>query len=134
VARTSSSELAALIGLLGLTDDETLEIFAVDPLTLISGDLDHRPELPILAVLAGAAAEQAGEDGLRRWLRTAGPAGRPIDLLVSGRFAAFEDALETLADRGLVLRSTPSSPGRTGGPPPPTDVRPVGRHRETDGL
>ncbi len=134
MARTSSSELAGLIGLLGLTDDETLAIFAVDPLSLISGELDHRPELPILAVLATAAADQAGETGLRRWLRAAGPAGRPIDLLVAGDFAGFEDALGTLADRGLVLRSTPP-PGRpAGGPSRPTDVRPSGRNRETGGL
>ncbi len=134
MARTSSSELAALIGLLGLTDDEALEVFAVDPLSLISGELDHRPELPILAVLARAAAQQAGETGLRRWLRAPGPAGRPIDLLVAGDFAAFEDALETLADRGLVLRAGPLAAGRPGGPPPPTDVRPPGRTREPGGL
>jgi hypothetical protein len=122
VARTSSSELAALFGLLGLTDEETLAIFAVDPLSLISGELDHRPELPILAVLAKAAAEQAGEAGLRRWMRSAGPSGRPIDLLVAGDFAGFEDALGGLAERGLVV----SSPR-----PPP---RPPGRSRETGGL
>jgi hypothetical protein len=108
VARTSSSELAALFGLLGLTDEETLAIFAVDPLSLISGELDHRPELPILAVLAHDAAERAGPQGLRRWMRAGGPAGRPIDLLVAGDFAGFEDALGGLAERGLVLRSTPS--------------------------
>jgi hypothetical protein len=105
VARTSSSELARLIGLLGLSDDETLDIFAVDPLAALSGDLDHRPELPILVVLAAAAAAAAGEAGLRRWLRATGPAGRPIDLLLAGDFAGFEDALGTLADRGLVIRS-----------------------------
>jgi hypothetical protein len=117
VARTSSSELAALIGLLGLTDEETLEIFAVDPLSLISGELDHRPELPILAVLAQAAVEQAGPAGLHRWMRATGPAGRPVDLLVAGDFAGFEDALGTLADRGLVLRSAPSAGPRPDGPP-----------------
>jgi hypothetical protein len=130
VARTSSSELTGLIDLLGLTDDETLAIFAVDPLSLISGELDHRPELPILAVLANAAADQAGPAGLRRWMRVAGPCGRPIDLLVAGDFAGFEDALGGLAERGLVLRSSPSSPGR----PHQTDVRPLGRSGETGGL
>jgi hypothetical protein len=130
VARTSSSELAGLIDLLGLTDDETLAIFAVDPLSLISGELDHRPELPILAVLANTAAEQAGPVGLRRWMRAAGPTGRPIDLLVAGDFGGFEDALGTLADRGLVLRSESSPPARPGS----TGVRPPGRSRKTDGL
>jgi hypothetical protein len=109
------AELAALIGLLGLSDDETLEIFAVDPLSLISGELDQRPELPILAVLAKAAAEQAGPAGLRRWLRASGPAGRPIELILAGDFAGFEDALGTLADRGLVIRSR-RVPEETAGP------------------
>jgi hypothetical protein len=130
VARTSSSELGGLLDLLGLTDDEALTIFAVDPLSLISGELDHRPELPILAVLARTAADQAGPAGLRRWIRASGPGGRPIDLLVAGDFAAFEDALGTLAERGLVVRAAPSPPGRPG----QTDVRPLGRSRETDGL
>jgi hypothetical protein len=42
---------------------------------------------------------------LRRWVRATGPAGRPIDLLVARDFAAFEDALATLAERGFVLRA-----------------------------
>jgi hypothetical protein len=130
VARTSSSELAGLIDLLGLTDDETLAIFAVDPLSLISGELDHRPELPILAVLANTAAEQAGPVGLRRWMRAAGPAGRPIDLLVAGDFGGFEDALGALAEHGLVLRARPAPPARPGS----RDVRPLGRSGETGGL
>jgi hypothetical protein len=41
---------------------------------------------------------------LRRWVRADGPNGRPIELLVSRDFAAFEDALATLADRGFVIR------------------------------
>jgi hypothetical protein len=128
VARTSSSELAGLIGLLGLTDDETLAIFAVDPLSLISGELDHRPELPILAVLTRSAADAAGAGGLRRWLRASGPAGRPIDLLVAGDFAGFEDALGTLAERGLVVRSAPAPVAATRAArvaPTPVDRRPT---------
>jgi hypothetical protein len=66
----------------------------------VSGDLDHKPELPILLDLL---AEQE-ESGLRRWLRTEGPAGRPIDLLLARDFAAFENALGTLAERGFVIR------------------------------
>ena len=46
-----------------------------DPLTLLSGQLDHRPELPIL-----------------------------LDLLTRRDFAAFENALATLAERGFVIR------------------------------
>jgi hypothetical protein len=153
VARTSSSELARLVGLLGLTDDETLAIFDLDPVSVISGALEHRPELPILLVLAQDAAEQAGPVGLQRWLRVSGPAGRPIELLLTGDFAGFEDALGGLADRGLILRSTPqgevarrdptaapvpaqtpSDPARAPPAGRPTDVRPPGRHEETGGL
>ena len=117
MARTSSSELAELIALLGLTDEEALAIFAVDPLSLISGELDHRPELPILVTLGQAAAEQAGRAGLHRWLRAAGPAGRPIDLLVAGDFAGFEDALAILLERGLVV-SAPQTPAARPGERP----------------
>jgi hypothetical protein len=132
--RTNAAELSALIARLGLTDEETLEIFAVDPLSLISGELDHRPELPILGVLTAAAAEQAGESGLHRWMRAAGPAGRPVDMLLAGDFAGFEDALGTLADRGLVLRSGTPPATRTAGRPDAAERRPPGRHGETGGL
>jgi hypothetical protein len=71
---------------------------------VVSGDLDHRPELPILLDLLADASEQAGPAVLRRWVRRAGPAGRPVDLLLARDFAAFEDALTTLAERGFVLR------------------------------
>jgi hypothetical protein len=45
-----------------------------------------------------------GEAVLRRWLRAAGPNGRPADHLLAQDFAAFEEDLATLADRGFVLR------------------------------
>ena len=41
---------------------------------------------------------------LRRWVRTAGPAARPIDHLLARDFAAFELALGALAQRGFVVR------------------------------
>jgi hypothetical protein len=75
-----------------------------DPLTLLSGQLDHRPELPILLDLLAEAEERAGAPVLRRWIRAEGPAGRPIELLITRDFAAFEDALATLAERGFVIR------------------------------
>jgi hypothetical protein len=134
VARTSSSELAKLIGLLGLTDDETLAIFEVDPLSLISGELGHRPELPILVTLTETAAEQVGRAGLHRWLRAGGPAGRPIDLLATGNFAGFEDALAVLGERGLVVASPKSPAVRPGAGAAPAGPRPPGRHGETAGL
>ena len=41
---------------------------------------------------------------LRRWVRAAGPAGRPIDALTARDFTAFEDALGELERRGFVVR------------------------------
>jgi hypothetical protein len=90
--------------LLGLSEDELMTALDADPLTLLSGQLDHRPELPILLDLLAEAEERAGAPVLRRWVRADGPAGRPIDLLMRRDFGAFEDALTTLADRGFVIR------------------------------
>lgn len=91
--------------LLGLSEDELCALLAVDPLTLLSGQLDHRPELPILLDLLADAEERAGAPVLRRWVRANGPAGRPLDALLRRDFGAFEDALGDLAQRGFVLRS-----------------------------
>jgi hypothetical protein len=40
---------------------------------------------------------------LKRWVRAKGRHGRPVDLLTGRDFAAFEDALDDLAERGFVL-------------------------------
>jgi hypothetical protein len=90
--------------LLGLNEDELCQVLDVDPLTLLSGQLDHRAELPILLDLLAEPSERAGPSLLRRWVRAPGPAGRPIDVLLRRDFAAFEDALGDLAERGFVLR------------------------------
>jgi hypothetical protein len=95
---------ARLMDLLGLTEDELCRVLDADPLQVLSGQLDHRPELPILLDLLAEAEERAGAAVLRRWVRRQGPAGRPIDLLVARDFGAVEDALATLAERGFVLR------------------------------
>ncbi|MGX6447666.1 hypothetical protein ACVU7I_06315 [Patulibacter sp. S7RM1-6] len=92
---------------LGLTDEELLQILDADPLSVLGGELDHKPQLRLLLALTEEPAEQVGVPTLRRWLRTAGPAGRPVDLLVRREFGAFEDALATLQARGLVIRRTP---------------------------
>ena len=68
---------------LGLTEDELCQVLGVDPLTLLSGQLDHRAELPILLDLLEQPAEQAGPAVLRRWVRAPGSAGRPIDRAVA---------------------------------------------------
>ena len=90
--------------LLGLSDEELLRVLDADPLAVITGELEHKPELPILLDLLADAEERAGAPVLRRWLRAAGPAGRPLDLLLARDYAGFEDALAALAERGFVLR------------------------------
>jgi hypothetical protein len=89
---------------LGLDEDELCQVLDVDPLSLIGGELDHRPELSILLALTQDAGERVGEDVLRRWVRTSGPSGRPVDHLLARDFAAFEDDLDSLERRGFVIR------------------------------
>ncbi|HEX7292122.1 MAG TPA: hypothetical protein VF250_13440 [Conexibacter sp.] len=89
--------------LLGLSEEELCTTLAVDPLTLLSGQLDHRPELGILLELLAEAEEQVGAAVLRRWVRAKGPSGRPLDALLQRDFAAFEDQLAQLRGRGFVL-------------------------------
>ena len=86
-----------------------------DPLEVVSGDLDHKPELPILLDLLAEAEESAGAATLQRWVRAAGPHGVPVDLLLSRDFAAFETSLATLAERGFVIshRGPGASPPAT---------------------
>jgi hypothetical protein len=83
---------------LGLGDDELLATLDIDALTLVAGDeLPHRPELPLLLALT----DEHDPALLRRWLRTKGPWGRPLDLLVVRDFGRFEDALADLGERGF---------------------------------
>ena len=95
---------ARLMDLLGLSEDELCQTLAVDPLSLLSGQLDHVGELPILLALLDEASERAGAPVLRRWVRSSGPAGRPLDALLARDFGAFEDAVGELADHGFVIR------------------------------
>jgi hypothetical protein len=104
VPASGADRAARLMELLGLSEDELCRILDADPLTLLSGQLSHRPELPILLSLLAEAREKAGEAVLRRWVRAAGPSGRPIDALLARDFSGFEDALGELAQRGFVLR------------------------------
>ena len=90
---------------LGLSEDELCIVLDVDPLTVIAGELDHKPQLPILLALTQEAAERVAGGVLPRWVRSTGPNGRPLDHLLARDYAAFEDDLQSLADRGFVLRS-----------------------------
>jgi hypothetical protein len=103
--RPSASERAArLMELLGLSEDELCRTLDVDPLTLLSGQVEHRAELPILLDLLDEASEQAGPSVLRRWVRANGPQGRPLDALLQRDFVQFEEAVAALAEHGFVLR------------------------------
>jgi hypothetical protein len=103
-AADTSAMAARLMELLGLSEEELCQVLDSDPLTLLSGQLEHRPELPILLDLLDDASQQAGEGVLRRWVRAPGPAGRPIEVLTRRNFGAFEDALAELAERGFIVR------------------------------
>lgn len=92
-----------LMGRLGLTDDELCAVLDVDPITVITGELDHRPELGILLALTDEPARVLAPGVLARWARTTGPAGRPIDHLLARDFGAFEAAVDRLAERGFVI-------------------------------
>jgi hypothetical protein len=98
----TSTAAALLMDRLGLTEDELCA--ALDPLSVISGELDHKPQLPILLTLTQEAADRVASGVLPRWLRSTGPRGRPLDHLLARDYAAFEDDLQSLADRGFVLR------------------------------
>lgn len=87
---------------LGLSDEELMTVLDTDPLSVITDELDHRPEIGILLALTEEAEEQAGGEVLRRWVRAGRPA--PLELLLRQDFGAFEDALAQLAERGFVLR------------------------------
>jgi hypothetical protein len=101
----TSTAAALLMDRLGLSEEELCVALDVDPLTLIAGDLEHKPQLPILLALTEEAAERLADGVLPRWLRSTGPSGRPLDHLLARDYAAFEDDLQGLADRGFVLRA-----------------------------
>lgn len=103
------------MGALGLAEDELCAALGVEPLELLSGQLDHRPELGILLDLVAQARERTAPAVLTRWMRAHGSHGRPVDRLTERDFAAFEDALAELAERGFVLRSGGGEPAAPGG-------------------
>ena len=105
-ALVGESDPARLMELLGLSEEELCAVLDADPLTLLSGQLDHRPELGILLALLAEAEDRAGKAVLRRWVRAAGPTGRPLAHLQARDFPAFEKDLDELRNRGFVLRGT----------------------------
>jgi hypothetical protein len=103
-SRSASAGAARLMDLLALSEDELCGILDAGPLSVLSGQLDHRGELPILLDLIEDASRQAGSSVLKRWVRAGRIGSRPIDSLLRRDFGAFEDALARLAERGFVLR------------------------------
>ena len=100
----TSTAAALLMDRLGLSEEELCLVLDVDPLTVIAGDLEHKPQLPILLALTEEAAARVADGVLPRWVRSSGPNGRPLDHLLARDYGAFEDDLQALADRGFVLR------------------------------
>jgi hypothetical protein len=94
--------LAEIAARLGLSDDELLTIFKLDPLAAIGGDYDHLPQVEVLDGLTAQAAELAGQGSIARWVRSSGESPGPIELLEHGDWAGFEDALDRwLCDSGI---------------------------------
>jgi hypothetical protein len=96
--------------LLGLDDEELCAILGAEPLDVLSGEIESRPELPVLLELLEEARERVGAPVLRAWVRTAREAGRPLDLLVEQDYRGFENAVDELAQSGWVLRGGGSAP------------------------
>jgi hypothetical protein len=102
-----SNQAAALMETLGLTEDELCQILDADALTLLSGQVEHVARLRILATLVDEAAEQVPRATLKAWVRTETPHGRPIDALLARAFGQFENALDELTRRGVIVRKRP---------------------------
>ncbi|HEX7298456.1 MAG TPA: hypothetical protein VF257_05585 [Solirubrobacteraceae bacterium] len=101
----TSTAAALLMDRLGLSEEELCVVLDAAPLTVIAGDLEHKPQLPILLALTEEAAGRVADGVLRRWVRARGPNGRPLDRLLARDYAGFEADLQALADRGFVLRA-----------------------------
>ena len=108
-----TSPAVDLMQRLGLSDDELCEILAVDPIAVITGELDHRPELRILLDLTAEAAEQVGDATLRRWLRRKGPGGVPLEHLERATSRPSRTRWTRSRERGFVLGGGAGEPGST---------------------
>ena len=88
---------AHLQSLLGLSDDELLQILGSDPISVITGEEDLRPEILILLQLLNESTPP------QAWLRAGSPS--PVQRLLQHDFAGFEDALADYGERGFVIRN-----------------------------
>jgi hypothetical protein len=85
---------------LGLSEDELCRVLGSDPLSIVSGAADADPRLAILLDLTGEVAELASPAALRSWIRRE----PQLTHLLGGDFAAFEDDLAALRERGFTVR------------------------------
>ena len=92
---------------LGLAEDELCDVLGLSPIELLAGDGDLLPQTGVLDELLRDALTKIHPQALQRWVRASGPAGRPLDHLFAHDYPAFESALETLAERGFVVRRQP---------------------------
>ena len=100
---SGATQAALLMERLGLDEAELCTVLDSAPIEILSGALDHRPELAILLSITAEVEETVAPGVLPRWVRTTGPAGRPIDLLLARDFEGFERAVEQLSRRGFVI-------------------------------
>ncbi len=103
-----SSSAYLLLERLGLSEDELCRVFGTDPLSILSGQVDADPRLAILLTLTAEAEVKVGPDALRLWARRNPQHAHLLD----GDFAAFEDELATLAERGLTITRDPGASRR----------------------
>src|SRR4051794_11992066 len=92
---------ARLQTLLGLEDDELLQILGSDPIAVITGEEDMRPEIRILLALLEENPPP------HAWLRAGHPS--PLQRLLQQDFAGFEDALADYNERGFIIRRGPGA-------------------------
>ena len=92
-----------LAELLDLSDDELCSTLGISALDIVSGEGDQVAAVPILLALLADAEERAGGAVLQRWVRTKTRKGVPLQFLTARDFAAFEDALSDLVERGFVI-------------------------------
>lgn len=93
---------------LGLAEDELCRVLGTDALAILSGQADADPRLAILLDLTSEAEQRVGPDALRLWMRREPQRTHLLD----GDFAAFEDGLATLAQRGLTITRAPGGARR----------------------
>jgi hypothetical protein len=102
-----SATALALQERLGLTEDELCLVLGADPLAILSGQADADPRLAILLALTDEVGELVAPAALRSWARREPQLGH----LLGGDFAAFEDDLAALRERGFTVTRRPEPPG-----------------------